>query len=288
MRISSIRKLFSIILAIIMLLSLLCGCHPASLDSSPTTLTPTIPTTAKPTTMPTTMPHNPLAMPSEITEKDIAKFYSWAEVEHTADTQLCFFGAFDGTYAVLVRDKANPCEPCWETVNGLTFYYPDGYPILWLDSHLWQRFATQDITEDQLQEIYNNYYSAYPELLYLANGQLEFGPDVMEAISKALLPLTGEEPGWDAVNTIGRSRLLYYCTIMGAHVVRWIPEIRSGVDTIKYLDVGPYSFGDTDYMQLYVYVGEELLTLAEAYDRGFFADAQIEVIYRFHCTASFF
>jgi hypothetical protein len=39
-------------------------------------------------------------------------------------------------------------------------------------------------------------------------------------------------------------------------------------------------------MQMYVYVGEELLTLAEAYERGIFNDAQLETIYHYHVTSS--
>ena len=284
------KKQLSFILAILMLLSLLGGCQTEEVSSTEPSHTSSIPTTAKPTTVPTTAPqptrHDPLAVPAGVTETHIATFYFEAGIKQTADTQLCFFGASDGDYAVLVRDKANPGEPSWETVNGLTFYYPDGYSILWDHGHLWQRFASQRITEEQLQEIYDNYYSAYPELLYLANGQLKFGPTEMEAISQALLPLTGEALDWDAVNTAGRPRLVYYCTVMGMHVVRWIPEYRCGVITIKYLEVGPYSFGDTEFMQLYVYVGEELLTLTEVYERGIFLDEQIEVIHRFHVTAS--
>lgn len=287
------QKIVPIILAILMLLSLLGGCQSAGVGQSAPANTSSVPATVKPTAVPTTAPqptpHDPLAVPTGVTEKDITKFYGWANVEQTTETKLCFFGTFDDTYAVLVRDKANPCEPCWETVNGLTFYYPDGYPIMWRNSHLWLRFASQDITEAQLQEIYDNYYSAYPELLNLANGQLDFGLEEMEAFSQALLELTGEEVDWDDVNTqpgSPRQRLVYYCTVMGMHVVRWIPEIRCGLITIKYIDVGPYSFGDTEYMQLYVFDGEELLTLAEAYERGIFTDAQLEIIYRYHVTSS--
>ena len=293
MRISSIRKLFSITLAILMLLSLLGGCRSAGVGQSVPTNTASIPTTAKPTaptTVPTTAPqpprYDPLEVPPEVTQKDLSRFYSWAKVEQTTETELCFFGTFDDTYAVLVRDKANLCEPCWETVNGLTFYYPDGYAILWGKGHLWQKFTNQEITEDQLQKIYDNYYSAYPELLYLANGQFDFDQDEQEAICQALLQLTGEEMRWDSVNSIGRRRLVYYCTIMGMHVVRWIPQMHTGLLTIKYLNVGSYSFGHTEFMQMYVYVGEELLTLAEAYERGIFNDAQLETIYHYHVTSS--
>jgi hypothetical protein len=296
MRLSSIRKQFSITLAFLMLLSLLGGCRSAGVGKSVPTNTASIPTTAKPTaptTVPTTAPqpprYDPLEVPPEVTQKDISRFYGWAKVEQTTETELCFFGVFDDSYAVLVRDTANPREPYSETVNGLTFYYPDGYPIMWGKGHLWQKFSVQKITEDQLQEIYDNYYSAYPELLNLANGQLDFGLEEMEAFSQALLELTGEEVDWDDVNTqpgSPRQRLVYYCTVMGMHVVRWIPEIRCGLITIKYIDVGPYSFGDTEYMQLYVFDGKELLTLADAYERGIFTDAQLEIIYRYHVTSS--
>ena len=294
------QKHLPILLAILILLSLLCGCQSAALDSSPTTGTPTIPTTAKPTAAPTTMPttvprptrHDPLAIPSDITQAHIEVLYAWTGIEQSADTQLCFFGTFDDTYAVLVRDNANPGDPCWETVNGLTFYYPDGYSIILEDDeiggtrgHLWQNFTRQLITEEQLQEIYDNYYSAYPELLYVANGQFEFGSEEMEAISQALLPLTGEELGWDSVNSTGRPRLVYYCSLMGVHVVRWIPEFHSAIYPFKHLSVGPYTFEHPENMQLYVYVGEELLTLAEAYDRGTFTDKELEVIHRYHVSA---
>ena len=287
------RKLFTVLLAILTLLSLLCGCQSVNEGSSTAPSTPSIPTTVKPTTAPTTAPTtvprptswDPLAVPSNITEEVIDAFYLRAGIEKSKDTQLCFFGVFDGIHAVLARDTANPGEPVWETVNGLTFYYPDGYGIMMgsgSNRHLWGQFTSGQITAEQLQVIYDNYYSAYPELLYLANGQFTFGPEEMEAISKALLPLTGEELGWDAVNSIGKPRLVYYCSIMGAHVFRWIPELHRALLTLTYLDVGPYRFGHIEEMQLYVYVGGELWTLAEAYDRGFFVDAQIEVISRFH------
>ena len=120
------QKLFSITLSILML-SLLCGCLPAGhVDSIPPHISP-----SKPTTVPVPTRYDPLAMPSEITETGIAVFYARARIAQSADTQLCLFGAFDSIYAVLVRDTANPGEPYWETVNGLTFYYPDGYGILW-------------------------------------------------------------------------------------------------------------------------------------------------------------
>ena len=282
------RKILSITLAVLMLLSLLSGCRSAEVYPSTPIHTSSIPTTAKPTTVPTTAPqstwHNPLTVPPGVTERNISSFYNLAEIRQTKDTQLCFFGAFDGTYAVLVRDKANPGEPCWETVNGLTFYYPDGYAIMWGDGRLWYKFTQQEITEEQLQEIYDNYYSAYPELLYLANGQLEFGPTEMDAFRRALLQLTGKDVSWDAVNSIGRRRLVYYGTVMGAHIVRWIPTRHSGYMPIKYIDVGPYSFGHTEFMWIFVYVNDEIITLTEAYERGFFGDMQLEVIYRLHTT----
>ena len=295
------RKMLSIMLAALMLLSLLGGCRSAGVSSTAPSHTSSIPATEKPSTAPTTIPqptrHDPLAVPSGITEKHIRIFYRRARLEQTEDTQLYFFGAFDDAYAVLIRDKTKSYEPSWETVNGLTFYYPDGYAIFWENDvaddlpggHLWEMFNRQLITEEQLQEIYDNYYSAYPELLYLANGQLEFGVDEMEAISKALLTITGEEVDWDDVNTkpyVYNPRLVYYCSIMGAHVFRWIPYYHTGLLEYQSIHVGPYTFMHEEFLQIYVYVGEELLTLNEAYDRGFFADPQIEAICRYHVTRS--
>ena len=301
------QKTVSIILVILMLLSLLGGCRssevsqsiPASTSSIPTTAAPTTaaPTTAAPTT--TTQPtrHDPYTVPSGITEKHIKTFYRRSHFKQTKDTQLYYFGAFDDAYAVLIRDKTRSFEPSWETVNGLTFYYPDGYPIYWendqafdiVGGHLWEMFNRGLITEAQLQEIYDNYYSTYPELLYLANGQLEFGEEEMEAICQALFALTGEEIDWDDVNTkpyVYNPRLVYYCSIMGAHVFRWIPYYHTGLLEYQRFYVGPYSFTHEEFFQLYVYVGEELWTLEEAYDRGFFADEHIETIQLFHGTSS--
>ena len=156
---------------------------------------------------------------------------------------------------------------------------------MWGNGHLWHKLSYQEITKKQLQEIYDNYYSAYPELLYLANGQLEFGPTEMEAFRRALLQRTGEDVSWDAVNSIGRLRLVYYCTVMGAHIVRWIPEMHTSHLPIKYVEVGPYRFGHIEFMQLYVYVNDEILTLAEAYERGFFGNVQLKAIYRYHWTS---
>lgn len=291
------RKMLSIIiLAVLMLLSLLGGCQSSGVNPSTPTNAPSIPTTI-PTTVPQPTRHDPLAVPSGITEEHIRIFYRRARLEQTEDTQLYFFGAFDDAFAVLIRDKTKSYEPSWETVNGLTFYYPDGYAIFWENDiaddltggHLWEMFKRQLITGEQLQEIYNNYYSAYPELLYLANGQLDFGVEEMEAISQALLLLTGEEVDWDDVNTkpcVYNPRLVYYCSIMGAHVFRWIPYYHTGLLEYQRIYVGPYSFTHEEFLQIYVYVGEELLTLNEAYDRGFFADPQIEAICRYHATCS--
>lgn len=287
------RKLFCILLAILMLLSLLGGCQ--SVEVTPTTSTTATPSTM-PTTEPSRVPYDYLTAPPEITEKHIDTFYLRAQLFQTKDTQLCFFGAFDGAYAILIRDKAKSCEPCWETVNGLTFYYPDGYAIYLendeafdlVGGHLWEMFNRKLITEAQLQEIYDNYYSVYPELLYLANGQLDFGAEEMEAISKALLPITGEEVDWDDVNTHWKPspRLVYYCSIMGAHVFRWIPYYPSAFLEYQSIYVGSYRFMHKEFFQIYVYVGDELWTLEEAYNRNFFSDAEIEIIYRYHVTAS--
>ena len=276
------RKILSIVLAVLMLLSMLSGCLPArQIDS----LSP-----SNPTTVPVPTRYDPLAMPSEITETGIAVFYARARIAQSADTQLFLFGAFDSIYAVLVRDTANPGEPYWETVNGLTFYYPDGYGILWenqdsgdrIRGRLWENFALQNITPEQLQVIYDNYYSAYPELLPLAQRAKSFGTDTMEAISHALLLPTGEELGWNETNTSGNTRLVYYCTVEGMHVFRWIDHVHSPTYDMKDVYVGPYHFECTEHFELYVYVDNELMTLAEAYDRELFTNAQIEVIYRHH------
>ena len=286
----STRNLIAPTLAALMLLSMLSGCLPAGhVDSIPPHISP-----SKPTTVPVPTPYDPLAIPPEITEKGVAVFYARARIAQSADTQLCLFGAFDSIYAVLVRDTANPGEPYWETVNGLTFYYPDGYPIflengVCYDSfggHLWDMFHRQLITEEQLQEIYDNYYSVYPELLYLANGQLEFGPEEMEAISQALLELTGEEVDWDDVNQYNKPRLEYYCSIMGAHVFAWIPYGHNPFPEYRTITVGSYSFTHAELFWLYVYVGGELWTLNEAYDRGFFTDAQLETISFYHYSTN--
>lgn len=288
------QKTISIILAILMLLSLLCGCQSAALDSFPTTCAPTIPTTVKPTTVPEPTPHDPLAVPPGITEKTLSLLYYLTSVNQTEDNQHYFFGAFEDSYAVLFRCETDPCEPCWETVNGLTFYYPDGYSILWINQitvigdtagHLWEMFNRQLITEEQLQEIYDNYYSAYPELLPLAQAVKTFGTDDMEAISRALQIATSEDLGWKETNTAGQYRLIYYCTVDGKHVFRWIPEWKSAILEYQKIYVGTYCFAHPEYFQLYVYVDEELLTLNEAYDRGLFTDEHIKGIVRYHATS---
>ena len=295
------KKITPTILAILLLLSMLGGCWSTGGGQSVPTNTDSLPTTTKPTTMPTTVPqttrYDPLAVPAGITDRHIENFYYRARIQQSEDTQLCYFGAFDDTYAVMVRDKATPYEPTWETVNGLTFYYPDGNFILWENDHrddlpgghLWEMFNRQLITEEQLQEIYDNYYSAYPELLPLAQAVETFGTDDMEAISQALLQLTGEEVDWDDVNTkpyVYNPRLVYYCTIMDAHIFRWIPYYHNGFLEYPSLTVGPYTLRHEEYMLLYVYIGEELLTLNDAYDQGIFTDSQLKAIIRYHVTCN--
>lgn len=288
------QKTVSIILAILMLLSLLCGCQSAALDSSPTTGAPTIPTTVNPTTVPEPTPYDPLAVPPEVTEETLSSLYHRANIKQTTDNQHYFFGAFADSYAVLFRCETDPCEPCWETVNGLTFYYPDGHSILWINQitavgdtagHLWEMFNRQLITEEQLQEIYDNYYSAYPELLPLAQAARSFGPDDMEAISRALQLATEEDLSWKETNTAGQYRLVYYCTVEGKHVFRWIPHYKSALLEYQKIYVGTYRFAHPEFFQLYVYADEELLTLNEAYDRGLFADEHIKGIVRYHATS---
>ena len=279
------QKLFSITLSILMLLSLLGGCRSATVSSTAPSLTSSAPSTEK---------HDPLAVPPELTEESMSKIYYLTKVKKEARSGLYFFGAFEDSYAVLCRIKSEPDEPCWETVNGLTFYYPDGYPILWVykisqkgdtAGHLWEMFHRKLITEEQLQEIYDNYYSAYPELLPLAQAVRHFGSDDMEAISRDLLLYTAEELGWDETNMVGQFRLVYYCTVDGKHVFRWIPDYKSGFLEYQFINVGGYRFGHPEFFQLYVYFDEELMTLQEAYDRGLFSREQIRRLYVYHCLS---
>lgn len=289
------KRLTGIVLVFMMLLTLLGGCQNNAAQNSTPTPVPTIPTTAKPTTAPTTEPqqtqHDPLAVPPELTEKSISRLYYFANVNNRERNGQYYFGAFEDSYAVLFRLNSGPYDPCWETVNGLTFYYPDGYPILWVyklsqkgdtAGHLWEMFHRKLITEEQLQEIYDNYYSAYPELLPLAQAVDHFGSDDMEAISRDLMLYTAEELGWEETNEAGRPRLVYYCTVDGKHVFRWIPDFTNSLLEYPVLYVGGCGFIFQEYLQIYVYYEEELMTLQEAYDRGLFSREQLKGLRTYH------
>ena len=308
-----LKRILSTVLSAVLLLSLLAGCTPLVSPTDPTEPTvPTVPTVPTTPTRPTepTSPSTPTqpTVPTELTEPTrydpaapLAEFtqemfddifFRYGPRRDLPDIEamsLEVFGVFEDTYALLIRGGDVPPAPCWQTVNGLVFYYPDGNAMIWYKifnpepgTHLPVAFAYQDITAEQLKTVYDNYYSAYPELLPLAQTAASFGEDTKQDIIEALRHRTGEELDWNDTNDMGTLRLVYYCTVADKHIFRWITRWYSPAYAERDYQIGEYKFDFSQDFWLYVYDGNTLLTLNEAYEQGVFGDEELGMIYYYH------
>lgn len=306
-----LKRILSTVLIAVLLLSLLAACTPPAPPTDPTEPTvptvPTVPTTPTRPTEPTsptepTQPTEPVAafdpyaLVAEMPEKELKGIFNANHQRYDVSYEdmleamsLRVFGVFDGTYAIMIDSSWEYAQiSYYESVAGMVFYYPTAQSIImhnekWgMEYHLSEAFEKQKITAEEVAEIYENYYSAYPELLPQAQSLTVFTDEVKQKIATLFQDQYGEELDWDALYFSGRRRVKLYGAVGGAHIFFRAGPYETAMAWQIEKQVGAYTFAYGDEFEIYAYVYGYLMTLEEAYESNYISDLQLRAIHDFH------
>ena len=171
------------IFVVLLLCALLCGC--AAAGPAPEMTTPSDPINAQSqpsaSTVPigtipknpglTVDPYDPEDKVPEITEDRIRKDYCDAHQNVTMEqVKLRFMGVFGEVYVMFVDVKGMMYAEVitTEKVGGVSFVYSNSQKMqVWFDGEFYtlaQAFDAGILTQEELQTLSRNYYSAYPHL----------------------------------------------------------------------------------------------------------------------------
>ena len=221
-------------------------------------------------------------------------FYHFRSVYHLLkqeEVSLRAFGVFEGVYVVMVDGSVDfPAISYQETVNDLLFYYQTGQTLMvcvceseiTTVSDLTEAFCLGVITPEQLEIVYENYYSAYPHLYDQSKNVTRFTDGIRNEISTLWLNQYGEELDWTEKHFFGGYRNQHYGSVGGKQVfmrTAYHPRVIAAVDEIR---VGGCSFQHYFDFEIYVYKEGTLLTLKEAFEQGMISETEIEALYHYH------
>ena len=179
------RKCLLIILLLYFLLGLV-GCDQSNAASQPTASTPpqqhvTDPTTVPPTdptTVPTTSVFDPALLLAQISEETLesmrgdffVQFALTSSQINPLDLNFRVYGLWDHACALFVTipQSGSADTLTYDTVNGLTFVYPNANVMrVYVEHHyytLTEAFQAGYLSPAELETLYQNYYSAHPHL----------------------------------------------------------------------------------------------------------------------------
>lgn len=286
------KKFVALLLAVKLLAVLLYGCIPSNYYVTQPAAT-NIPVT---TTTEPSLPFDPEALLHEVTEEAIEDIYNYrgyyAGIGNVEDLTLRVFGVFGDTYVLMIDGGAQHAQiPYQETVNGLLFYYQTGQTLMVYKEKMGVRHPVSDLTEafvlgyitaEQVEIIYENYYSAYPHLRAQAESVEKFTDEIRNQINAAWLDRYGEELDWSEKNELNWYRTQHYGSVGGKQIfLRTALEPRV-IAAIAQIHVGQYVFEHHYDFEIYVFEAGDLLTLAEAYEQGRVSDTEVQAIYDYH------
>ena len=146
---------------------------PQQLATDPTTLPPT-----DPTTVPTTPPFDPALLLAQISAETLnqmrgdyfVQFQLTSSQINPLDLNFHVYGLWDHASALFVTIPLSGSADVltYDTVNGLTFVYPNANVMrVYAEHHyytLTEAFEAGYLSPAELETLYQNYYNAHPHL----------------------------------------------------------------------------------------------------------------------------
>lgn len=200
--------------------------------------------------------------------------YNSAKYQETKSSTL-LHGIFDGVYVYVNTFTFTNWFPSTETVNGLQFYYPDGYKMhVFSVEHghytLKQAFEEGILTADQLQEVYDNYAS------YLEKAVKLIPEDVKKEMQQAFIKQFGDDRGNATADDVMLDRVV---AVFDNRYVLFADGIFAYLTWIETEVVNGYDFIYGSSQKMYLYYNGYYYRLQEACDAGLLSEDELRQVY---------